>query len=382
MVLSGFAYSYFNALEPVPPPAPTTSAAPVAEVPAVVAVFQARGGAGRSGVESPTGLLEVPDSRARLAMGDILGPAVARQHIAFLGIHEHVRALDLGADVTAWTAELGGAVSTSPVIVGEQVVAMSGDTLFGLEFANGNQRWHLDLSPGSHTPLAIGAMLFVGGSDGVVRAIDADAGLELWTSETEAALAGPLASDGRNVVAVTSRGSVHAFDQDGVPLWTQTLEGVAVDGPAIADGVVYVVAASAMYALDSATGDIQWSVDLGSTAIAAPAIAYGLIYVSTDQGEVVAINAVLGRPAWRHQVFQPIAGSPMVFGDTLVVLGEEGRMAALDAASGGCHGDQPEVCTPRWQAWIPGNPTRNSALIRVGDSFILNTPPFILVFEA
>ncbi|MEX2624797.1 MAG: PQQ-binding-like beta-propeller repeat protein [Acidimicrobiia bacterium] len=382
--VAGLAVAYFGAIEPLPLVPATTTAARTVATPAgaVPAVFQARGGPGRSGVESLTALLEVPDSRARLAMGDNLGPAVARQHIAFIGIHEHVRALDLGADVTAWTAGLGGQVSTSPVIVGELVVAMSGDTLHGLDFSNGDQRWSRALSPGSHSPLALGSVLYVGGADGVVRAIDSAVGAELWAKEVEGPLTGPLASDGRRVIAVTGSGSIIAFDPDGLPLWTQTVAGVPVDGPVVADGVVYVASGRAMYALDVATGDLGWSVDVGSDIVAAPAVAYGLAYLSTDLGEVVAINAALGREVWRHQVFQPVAGSPMVFGDTVVVLGEEGRMAALDAARGGCQVVQPQVCSTRWQAWIPGSPSRNSALIRVGDSYILNTPPFILVFGA
>lgn len=382
--LSGLVIAYFSAIEPVRSTPPSTTAARTVAAPAGAdpAVFQARGGPGRSGVESLTALLEVPDSRARLAMGDNLGPAVARQHIAFIGIHEHVRALDLEMDVTAWTSGLGGQVSTSPVIVGDLVVAMSGDTLFGLEVSNGDQLWKLALSPGSHTPLALGSFLYVGGADGVVRAIDSVGGTELWAKEAGGPLSGPLASDGRRVIAVTGDDSVHAFDPDGLPVWTQTAAGVPVDGPVVADGVVYVASGGAVYAFDVATGYLHWSVDVGSDIVAAPAVAYGLVYLSTDRGEVVAINAALGREAWRHQVFQPLAGSPMVFGDTVVVLGEEGRMAALDAASGGCQGVQPEDCSTRWSTWIPGTPGRSSALIRVGDSYILNTPPFILVFGA
>jgi len=382
-VLGGITVAYFASMSPLPPP-PVAAVAPVANV-AIVGVpevYQARGGAGRNGVESVTALLDVPDSRARLAMGDNLGPAVARQQFAYMGIHEHVRALDLAQDVTAWTAGLGGQISASPVIVGDLVVAMSNDALHGLDIFSGETQWELTLGPGMYTPLAIGRVAYLGGREGVVRAIDTGSGVELWTLPMQGALAGPLASDGQVVAAVTREGSVHVFDLSGIPLWTKTVEGIPDDGPVVADGVVYVTGGTQVHAFSLASGDTLWTTELGSMAIAAPAVANGLAFLSIDSGEVVAINTVLGRETWRHKVLDSIAGSPTVFGNSIVVLGSKGRITSLDAASGGCGGDLSGPCQVHWSVSIPGNPARNSALIRVGDSFVLNTPPFILVFEA
>jgi outer membrane protein assembly factor BamB len=381
--LSGVTFVYFASIHPTVPP-PTTAVRAAAEVTMleVPDVYQARGGAGRQGVESLTSLLEVPDSRARLAMGDNLGPAVARDQFAYMGIHEHVRALDLGHDITAWTTDLQGQVSASLVIVGELVVAMTDDALHGLDINNGERTWELPIGPGVYTPLAIGRVALLGGRDGVVRAIDTGPGVELWSLPLNGALAGPMASDGQTVVAVTGEGSLHAFDLDGIPQWAHAIEGSPDDGPVVADDVVYVAGGSQLHAFSLASGQAVWTTEIGSKVIAAPAVANGLVFLSTDQGEVVAVNVALGRETWRHQVFDPIAGSPMVFGESIVVLGAEGRIASLDAADGGCERSLGGTCQVNWSLSIPGNPARNSALIRVGDSFVLNTPPFILVFGA
>jgi outer membrane protein assembly factor BamB len=383
VVLSGVTLGYFGAIDPAPPP-PTAAAragadATLLEVPDV---YQARGGAGRHGVESLTALLEVPDSRARLAMGRNLGPAVARDHFAYMGIHEHIRALDLAQDITAWTAGLQGQVSASPVIVGELVVAMTDDALHGLDIDNGERKWELPIGPGTYTPLAIGRIAFLGGRDGVVRAVDTGPGVELWSLPLNGALAGPMASDGQTVVAVTGEGSIHAFGLDGIPQWTQTIDGSPDDGPVVADDVVYVAGGTQLYAFGLSSGETLWATEIGSRVIAAPAVANGLVFLSTDQGEVVAVNVALGRESWRHRVFDLIAGSPMVFGESIVVLGAEGRIASLAATDGGCERSLRGACKVHWSLSIPGNPARNSALIRVGDSFVLNTPPFILVFGA
>jgi outer membrane protein assembly factor BamB len=382
VVLSGVSFVYFASIHPASPP-PTT-ARPAAEVTVfeVPDVYQARGGAGRNGVESLTALLEVPDSRARLAMGDNLGPAVARDQFAYMGIHEHVRALDLAQDITLWTSGLQGQVSASPVIVGELVVAMSDDALHGLDINNGEPKWELAIGPGMYTPLAIGHIAFLGGSDGIVRAIDTGPGVELWSLPLNDALAGPMASDGQTVVAVTREGSIHAFDLDGIPHWAETVTGTPDDGPVVADGVVYVAVSNELHAFNLASGKHLWTTEIGSKVIAAPAVADGRVFLTTEQGDVVAVNVALGQESWRHHVFDLIAGSPMVFGESIVVLGAEGRIASLDATDGGCERSLRGACKVHWSLSIPGNPARNSALIRVGDSFVLNTPPFILVFGA
>jgi outer membrane protein assembly factor BamB len=315
-------------------------------------------------------------------MGDNLGPAVARDQFAYMGIHEHVRALDLARDITLWTAGLQGRVSASPVIVGELVVAMTDNALHGLDVNNGERKWDLPIGAGMYTPLAIGRVAFLGGRDGVVRAVDTGPGAELWSLPLSGALAGPMASDGLTVVAVTRDGSIHAFDLDGIPKWAQAFEGSPDDGPVVTDDAVYVAGGSQLHAFNLASGEPLWTTDIGSKVIAAPAIANGLVFLSTDQGEVVAVSVALGRETWRHRVFDLIAGSPMVFGDSIVVLGAEGRIASLDALDGGCERSLRATCKVHWSLSIPGNPARNSALIRVGDSFVLNTPPFILVFGA
>jgi outer membrane protein assembly factor BamB len=268
------------------------------------------------------------------------------------------------------------------VIVGELVVAMTEDALHGLDINNGERKWELPIGPGTYTPLAIGRLAFLGGHDGIVRAIDTGPGVELWSLPLDGALSGPMASDGQTVVAVTGEGSVHAFGLDGLPAWTQEIDGSPDDGPVVAEGVVYVAGGSQLYSFTLASGEKLWTTEIGSRVIAAPAVADGLVFLTTDEGEVVAVNVAFGHETWRHHVFDLIAGSPMVFGESVVVLGAEGKIASLDASDGGCERSLGGTCKVHWSLSIPGNPARNSALIRVGDSFVLNTPPFILVFGA
>jgi outer membrane protein assembly factor BamB len=132
----------------------------------------------------------------------------------------------------------------------------------------------------STAPVTVGNLVFVGGSDGVVRALDAQSGKPKWTAYTGGAIrVPPTIADGRAMVG-SADGWIYAFDAaGGRPLWrfrAAPVErkipvygslystwpvggGVLVEGP-----VAYAAAGIAnydgthVYALDAATGKIRW----------------------------------------------------------------------------------------------------------------------------
>jgi len=129
-------------------------------------------------------------------------------------------------------------------------------------------------------PVAVGGLVFVSGSDGIVRALEAADGKERWTACTGgAATYSPAIAEGRALVG-SADGWVYAFEAaSGRLLWR--FRGAPVErkipvygslastwpvgaGVLVADGVAYVAAGIAnydgthMYALDAATGKIRW----------------------------------------------------------------------------------------------------------------------------
>jgi outer membrane protein assembly factor BamB len=128
-------------------------------------------------------------------------------------------------------------------------------------------------------PVAAGGLVFIGGSDGVVRALDAG-GKPRWTAYTGGAIRYPPAiADGRAFVG-SGDGWAYAFEAaTGRLLWRfhaapasrkMTLYGTLIDtwpvaaGVLVQDGVAYLAAGmnnfdgTHVYALDAATGAIKW----------------------------------------------------------------------------------------------------------------------------
>jgi len=129
-------------------------------------------------------------------------------------------------------------------------------------------------------PVAAGGMVFVGGSDGIVRAFDAASGQPKWTAYTGGAVRyPPTIADGRAYVG-SGDGWAYCFEAaTGRLLWrfraapkerrisvygTLSSTWPVSSGVLVHDGVAYLAAGinnfdgTHVYALDAATGKIRW----------------------------------------------------------------------------------------------------------------------------
>ena len=132
----------------------------------------------------------------------------------------------------------------------------------------------------STAPVTAGGLVFIGGSDGVVRALDAAGGACRWKSYTAGPIQYPPAIDDGRLLVGSGDGWVYALDAaSGEQLWRfraapaerkisvygrLTSTWPVASGVLVDDGVVYAAAGIAsydgthVYALDSATGSIRW----------------------------------------------------------------------------------------------------------------------------
>jgi outer membrane protein assembly factor BamB len=145
-----------------------------------------------------------------------------------------------------------------------------------------SQAWRAALPPGvtPTAPTAVGELVFVAASDGVVRALDAVSGQPKWTAFTGGAIRmPPTIADGR-ALAGSGDGWVYAWEaatgrllwrfraapvERRIPVYGQLSSNwPAASGVLVDDGVAYVAAGivnydgTHVYALDAATGSIKW----------------------------------------------------------------------------------------------------------------------------
>lgn len=250
---------------------------------------------------------------------------------------------------------------STATIDGGTVYVRTTTTVYALDAASGDERWHagLDGERRSRT-VAVGEdALYVQRDRRRVVALDADDGEPRWTyeagSEPSSRLRSLLAvADG--TIYLATFGGVHAVDAaSGERVWRHRIEGYGrVYDVAVADGTVFLTS-SVVRALDAATGERTWAFDTesrstqsrsslasvlpigraaasGGPGASPPAIADGTLYAKTDDGEVVALDAATGDAEWVADVGGSLH-APVVVDDTVYVSGEA-AVHALDASSG------------------------------------------------
>jgi len=129
-------------------------------------------------------------------------------------------------------------------------------------------------------PVAAGGMVFVGGSDGIVRALDAATGAPRWRAYTGGAVRFPPSIAGGRALVGSGDGWVYAFEaatgrmlwrfraapvERRIPVYGSLLSTWPVaSGVLVEQGVAYFAAGindydgTHLYALDVATGEIKW----------------------------------------------------------------------------------------------------------------------------
>jgi outer membrane protein assembly factor BamB len=135
------------------------------------------------------------------------------------------------------------------------------------------------------------------------------------------------------------------------PTWTYEAGSPLWAGPTVAGGLVYAGAQDgAVHAVEAGTGRARWSFKAGGAIRTRPAPAGGALYFQADDGQLYKLDAASGRLAWRVRVQEgPVERLPfdnpksrydrfgsdvLVAGDRLFLGTHEGKLIALDAATG------------------------------------------------
>jgi outer membrane protein assembly factor BamB len=261
---------------------------------------------------------------------------------------EVLAAFDGGQELVAISAgDVGGGavwrVPTGGAVYGEPAVDVKrGRIYFGA--ADGRLRavdtrglflWSVPTQDNVVTrPVVAGGIVVFGSEDGTVYGVDADDGKVVWAHDAGSPVAAsPALVDG--VVAIgADSGAVTGFDPaTGKVRWTHS-SGGAVDAAIAPASHGFVVAdwAGNVSLLDAKTGAARWETTvLGGTAVhGEPAIVNGRVVVVAEDGGLAAVDARTGKPAWvvKHRGY---AGWPAAVGDNVVVGRDNGDVDVLDA---------------------------------------------------
>ncbi len=90
-----------------------------------------------------------------------------------------------------------------------------------------------------------------------------------------------------------------------------------------------------VYASASPTlGSVVWKFKTGGFVLSSPAVSGDWVYVGSSDGRLYAIDRASGAERWKFQSHGPIASSPAVHGDLVYISSLDGKVYAIDRATG------------------------------------------------
>ena len=197
---------------------------------------------------------------------------------------------------------------SSAGVDGDRVIFGCGDSrVYALDVRTGALIWKFQTGDVVHTsPALAGGTVYLGSFDNYFYALDAKTGGEKWKFKTGE--------------------DPQYHNQSGIQ-----------SSAAVADGTVYFGCRDAhLYALEAATGKEKWNFSTkGSWIIGSPAVKKGMVYFGTsDSTQFFGLERETGREIYATKLKAYIFSSPALADDIAYVGGFDGKLAALDTASG------------------------------------------------
>jgi outer membrane protein assembly factor BamB len=200
--------------------------------------------------------------------------------------------------------------------------------------------------------MVVGDVAYAAGYGGEVTALAAATGRKKWSVKTKLPLsAGPAVGD--NIVVVgASDGTIVALNvADGAERWRTRLSSEVLASPVVTNGLVLVRTVDGrLSALDETDAKQKWAVEqpvprLSLRGTAPPIVAGDTVFAGFDNGRVVAIDLASGDTQWDTAVSSPrgrnelerlidIDAPVRAVGEDVLVAGFQGRVAMLAKDSG------------------------------------------------
>ncbi len=157
------------------------------------------------------------------------------------------------------------------------------------------------------TPAVAGDLLYAGGYNGRVYALNASSGALRWVYPRD-----DFFKDKKNNI---------------IPI----VGGLATD----LEKVYFGINDGTVYALDAVTGDIEWEFDeTGDEVWSTPAVDGDTVFITSFDKKLYALNADDGRKKWEFETEGAIASTPVVYNNTIYFGSFDRYLYAVDAAAG------------------------------------------------
>jgi eukaryotic-like serine/threonine-protein kinase len=225
------------------------------------------------------------------------------------------------APKTKWAFTINQPFLASPII-NEQVIYVGGldSTLYALQVSNGKEFWKFKTAGAIRSSVVIATnQLFLNGGDGNLYCLDTKTGKQRWRFTGE-------------------------------PEKKYDFADYHHSTPILQNNVLYVGLGHSLYAISATDGKKLWQFITGDLVHTTPAIANGSIFFGSFDGQVYSLNVADGSQLWKFktigQQFFPkgeVQGSPALFKNLVLIGARDFNVYALNQKTG----------TGVWNRYLP-----------------------------
>ena len=201
-------------------------------------------------------------------------------------------------------------------------------------------------------PVVAGDAVYAASHRGNLVKIDLATGNKLWEASVPERLSIGPGSDGRTTVAVSTKGTVFAYDEAGKPMWNVSVGSEVLSEPIVAGGIVIVRALDNRFiGLDAQTGARKWVYQRQQSALSLR-VGYGMLAIGNEVivtgfagGRFGMIAIANGGLVWETPVSFPkgfseierlndVTAKPSMEGDIICAVSYQGRIGCGQARTG------------------------------------------------
>lgn len=242
-----------------------------------------------------------------------------------------------------WTANVGDEIYAGGSISDDRAYVVSyGGELAALKLSDGTVEWRTEVPKGAYSPPIVAGETLVLATTGEEKllALRASDGKPKWSvNRTHPNNASPVVHD-ETVFIVDDQELIARALDSGAEQWRTDIRGyVEVPIAYASDTVVVSTDPGELIAVDASTGTERWSVTMAALASNAPTVVDGEVYagIGASKGRILCVSLDDGAERWRTDLPAPDRGSVAVGDNTVyapVTKQEITEVHALDRADG------------------------------------------------
>jgi outer membrane protein assembly factor BamB len=283
-------------------------------------------------------------------------------------------ALDFETLAPKWKVDTGGRVRSIPAVVDGSVYFVSDDGfLYSVATSDGSRSWRFDLQSAgiervmplmyppyaydylSSSPTVHEGTVFVGSANGTLYAVEAATGQKKWHFKTGDRIRSTPKIHQKRVYVGSWDHHLYALDvENGKQIWRFNTGGIVQASPAFGDGRVYIGSRTPkVFALDAAPGEPVWEFEHtdGSWVESSGIYLDGVLYMgSSDALTLFAFDGATGDVTWKYRTGGWSWCTPSISGETIYVGAISAYPYSFDGVTleRGLHAVELKTGKPRW----------------------------------